>query len=251
MYARLQANVKDDDRTSSAARQNHRSGFRDVTRAARAVNRECDVLAFLDALGHHREPFDRAAARTALRGTKSQALDDAPRPLAVEIYGVHHDDAAVAPNPSGGKYAAVPKSCNAGFAVMLDEHRVARADDVKTQRGTDQANRSINEPRDARESACGASAIAAGRADRMATYRLQCSQVRLISRRYPLRYSIERKFALVPMCSRPQSALGNTASLRLRNSCADFAGAGRASDLPAAVAWPGNAGGRNRARRRK
>jgi hypothetical protein len=37
-----------------------------------------------------------------------------------------------------------------------------------------------------------------------------------MSRRYPLRYSIERKFALVPMCSRPQSALGNTASLRLR-----------------------------------
>jgi hypothetical protein len=38
-----------------------------------------------------------------------------------------------------------------------------------------------------------------------------------MSRRYPLRYSIERKFAPVPMCSRPQSALGKTASLRLRN----------------------------------
>jgi hypothetical protein len=39
-------------------------------------------------------------------------------------------------------------------------------------------------------------------------------QERRISRRYALRYSIERKFALDPMCSRPQSALCNAAHLR-------------------------------------
>ena len=39
---------------------------------------------------------------------------------------------------------------------------------------------------------------------------------RLISRRYPLRYSIGRKLALVPMCSRPQSAAYNALCWRPR-----------------------------------
>jgi len=47
----------------------------------------------------------------------------------------------------------------------------------------------------------------------MANCRRESWGERLISRRYPLRYSIGRKLALVLMCSRPQSALYNAFAL--------------------------------------
>jgi hypothetical protein len=45
---------------------------------------------------------------------------------------------------------------------------------------------------------------------------------RLISRRYPLRYSIGRNLALVPMCSRPQFAAYNALCLRPRIAAVRF-----------------------------
>src|SRR5580692_3090655 len=62
----LQANVKDGDGAAGTAREDYWSGFGDVARAARAVNRKCHVLSFLDALRHHAEACDRAAAGAAL-----------------------------------------------------------------------------------------------------------------------------------------------------------------------------------------
>ena len=164
----LQANVKDGDRAAGAARQNYRAGLRDVARAARPVNRKCHVLPFLEALRHHAEAFDRAAAGAALRGAESQALDDAARPLAVEVHRVHHHHAAIAPDPCGGKNAAMPESSDGDFAAMFDEHRVARR---RRRRGAAWARSGESlrtRTRRSRGSACGASARVVARADRTA-----------------------------------------------------------------------------------
>ncbi len=45
---------------SRAPRKNHRAGFGHVARPMRPINREGDMLAFLQPLCHHRESFDRS-----------------------------------------------------------------------------------------------------------------------------------------------------------------------------------------------
>src|SRR5580700_3634745 len=94
---------------AGAAGQDYGSGLGDVARTARAVDGEANVLAGFELAAHGDQAFDRAARRTALRGTESQPFDHAASPLAVEIHGVHDDYAAIAPDPGGGKNAAVPE----------------------------------------------------------------------------------------------------------------------------------------------
>ena len=80
--------VKNKDRFASAPRENHGAGFRDVARPARPINCKCDVLSFFQFLSHRGESFDSTARRASLRRTKSQTLDDATSPLAIEIHRI-------------------------------------------------------------------------------------------------------------------------------------------------------------------
>ncbi len=84
----FEPDVKNKNRLPSAPRQNHGAGFRDVARPARPINCKCDVLSFFQFLSHRGEAFDSTARRASLRRTESQALDDAPRPLAIEIHRI-------------------------------------------------------------------------------------------------------------------------------------------------------------------
>src|SRR5579875_3732015 len=99
--------VENGDGPSGAAGEDYRAGLGDETRAARAIDCKSDVAALFQVLGERGKPFNRAAIGTSLRCAKAEALNDAARPLTIEIDGVEHHDAAIFPDPSRGENATM------------------------------------------------------------------------------------------------------------------------------------------------
>src|ERR1700722_15257226 len=133
---------------AGATGQDDRSGLGDIARTARAVDGEAHVLPGFELAAHGDQALDCAARRTALRGAESQPFDHAASPLAVEIYGVHDDYSAIAPDPSGGKNAAVPERPASGLAFAANLDGVLDADDFDAQGGSNQADRPVDKPGD-------------------------------------------------------------------------------------------------------
>src|SRR3984957_4614117 len=133
---------------AGAAGEDYGAGFGDVARAAGPVDGKGDVLPCFELAAHGQQAFDGAARRTALRGAKSEAFDDAASPLAVKIHGVHDDDAAIAPDPGGGEDAAMPEGADARLAGAANLDGVLDADDFEAQGGAEQANGPEDEPGD-------------------------------------------------------------------------------------------------------
>ena len=184
----LDADVKHGNRPARAPRENHRPRLGDVTRAARAVNRERDMVACFELCAIAARPSTRAARRTSLRGAESEALDHAARPLAVEIDRVQHHDAAFPPDPHRRKNAAVPKRADSRLARRCESvSRCARRPlrRAASARAGESASR---RPTRSRESACGASAKAA--AWRLSGARRPHRSRARIFPGSPLRYSI-------------------------------------------------------------
>src|ERR1700722_20251147 len=99
----LKPHVKYGDRFPRAPRQNHGAGFRHITRTARAVYRERNVLAFFQPLRQLPKSLYRTSRRTLLIRAEAQALDYLTRPLTVKIHSVEHYDSPVPPKPNRRK----------------------------------------------------------------------------------------------------------------------------------------------------
>lgn len=110
------ADVEDQDGAAGFSREHDGAGLGDVTRAARAVNREGAIDAFFEAAGHHSQSTKAAAGRTSLRRSEAKPFDHFACPLSVKSRGVHHDDAVIAVPPDNRNDDAVPKRPNAAFA---------------------------------------------------------------------------------------------------------------------------------------
>src|SRR5258708_33239971 len=136
----LDADVKNDHRSTGAARQHDRTRFGDVAWAARAINGKRAVVAFFDAPSHHRQAAQSSTRRTPLRGAVSHPLDYFARPLSVERSGVHHHNATVAPPPHHGNNHAVPKRPDDSSAARIDIFGILPAQHLETQRRAEDAN---------------------------------------------------------------------------------------------------------------
>src|SRR5256885_2919430 len=80
----IDSDVKHHNRRARFAREHYRPRFRNVTRAARPINRERAISSFLDSPRHDGEAPQSAARRTSLRRSESKPLNHFARPLPVE-----------------------------------------------------------------------------------------------------------------------------------------------------------------------
>ncbi len=130
--------------------QHHRAGFGDVARSTRAIDGEGGVKAFLQTARHDRQSAQTSTGGTALCGAEAEVLNHAPRPLAVEVSGVHHHRSPVAPVPRGGNDAAMPKGGNHRLTPSARLPVVMHAQLFETQRGPEHANDGDHQGRDDR-----------------------------------------------------------------------------------------------------
>src|ERR1700723_80374 len=136
--------------TAGATGENHWAGLSNVAGTARAIDGEGDVLSCFDLAAHGKQSLHRAARRTSLRSAEAEAFDDPAGPLTIEIHGVQHHDAAIAPDPGGGEDAAMPNRANPRFAGVANLDGVADADHFDAQGRTDNPNDPVHGPGDDR-----------------------------------------------------------------------------------------------------
>src|SRR6185437_7953283 len=146
----FQADMEHENRLASLARQHHGTRFRDVTWPARPVDRERHIMPFLQTPRHHNQALQPAPRRTSLRRAKPEPLNNPPRPLTIEVRGVHHYGAAVAPPPNGGKNRTVPECTDQMLAAIVRALRMLPAQNFEAYRRTDNADDAINGPRNNR-----------------------------------------------------------------------------------------------------
>ncbi len=103
------SDMKHVDGPAALPGQHHRARFGDVAWPTGAIDGEGGIETFFQPACHDRQSAQTSTGGTALRRPETEVLDHAPGPLAIEVGGVHHDRAPVAPVPSGGNDAAMPK----------------------------------------------------------------------------------------------------------------------------------------------
>jgi len=133
--AATHSDVEDKNRATGFSSEHDGAGLGDVTRAARAINREGTIDSFFQAARHHRKSTKAAAGRTTLRCTEPEPFNDLARPLAVEGRGIHHDHALIAVPPDNRNDNAVPERPDAAFARGVDALGVLPAENFVAQRG--------------------------------------------------------------------------------------------------------------------
>ncbi len=100
------------DGAAGLSGEHHGSWFGDVTRSAWTIDGKRRVKTLIHASRHDRQSAQASACRASLGSSKAEVFDHAARPLSVEVGGVHHDHAPVAPVPRGRNDAAMPKGGN-------------------------------------------------------------------------------------------------------------------------------------------
>src|SRR5690348_9703565 len=101
--------VEATDRRTGVARQQHRTGLRDVARPPRAIDRKGRNPPFLDH-GVHAEESPNSSPRTrSPDGAEPELLDDPRDVLAIEAATGHHRHIAITEVVRSRKHAPVPE----------------------------------------------------------------------------------------------------------------------------------------------
>src|SRR5262249_7950434 len=133
-FATFYADVEDENGATGFTSEHNGAWFCDVAWAARAIDGEGAVDAFIEAAGHHRKAAKAATRRASLRSAKTEPFDHFAGPLAVEGGGVHHHDAAISSPPCDRNNAAVPERPDALFFCGVGAFGVVPAEDFVAQR---------------------------------------------------------------------------------------------------------------------
>src|SRR5947208_1124034 len=138
--------VKAQNRRARGLREQHRAGFRHVTRPARPVHGEGSEAALSDRPDHlHQRARAAPAARPARRAV-TVLPDDSAYVLAVEVLAGHYHDAAPSPEPRRGKNFAVPESVDQTFSELESGFEVLPAHYFPAQRAADQQDGEVANP---------------------------------------------------------------------------------------------------------
>ena len=105
----LHGNVKAQDGGSRLVRKQHRTLFRDVTRAARTIDGKRGVFSSLYISTELRQRTQAASRARAPRHAISESLDALSDRFTIQIHAGHDDNAAIPPVISCGEDPAVPE----------------------------------------------------------------------------------------------------------------------------------------------